>query len=108
MKVMTKNVYIREPVSVKLPEYWIFLKLEYNISYQTTADDQGSRNYPTFFLLLLSHKNTVARYDCLPIRGTQYLASGLGIEKGKRPDHVWSCVSPHARTKFIGLEPLMV
>ena len=50
----------------------------------------------------------VVRYDCLPIRGTQYLTSGLGIEKGKRPDHVWDCVGPHARTKFTSLEPFMV
>ena len=50
----------------------------------------------------------VVRYDFLPIRGTQYLTSGLGIEEGKRPDHVWSCVGPHALTKFIGLEPLMI
>ena len=50
----------------------------------------------------------VMRYDCLPIRGTLYLTRGLGIEEGKRPDHVWSCVGPHARTKFISLEPLMV
>ena len=57
---------------------------------------------------LLSHKNMVVRCDCLTIRGTQYLTCGLGIEKGKRPDHVWSCVGPHARTKFISLEPLMV
>ena len=38
---------------------------------------------------LLPHKNMVVRYDCLPIRGTQYLTSNLGIEQGKRPDHVW-------------------
>ena len=50
---------------------------------------------------LLSRKNMVMRYECLPIRGTRYLTSGLGIEKGKRPDHVWSCVGPHTRTKFI-------
>ena len=50
----------------------------------------------------------VVRYDCLPIRGTQYLTSGLGLEEGKRPDQVWSCVSPHALAKFIWLEPLMV
>ena len=25
----------------------------------------------------------------------------LGIEKSIRPDHLWSCVGPHARTKFI-------
>ena len=36
--------------------------------------------------------------------GTQYLISGLGIEKGKRPDNVWSCFGPHARTKFISLD----
>ena len=50
----------------------------------------------------------VVRYDCLPIRGTHYLTSGLTIEDGKRPDHFWSCIGPHARTKFISLEPIMV
>ena len=64
--------------------------------------------YPTNLCKLLTHKSRVVRYDCLPIRGTQYLISGLGMEKGKRPDHVLSCVGPHARTKFIGLEPLTV
>ena len=59
-------------------------------------------------LKLLSHKNMVVRYDCLPIWGKQYISSGVGIEKGKRPDYVWSCVGPHARTKFISLEPFMV
>ena len=57
---------------------------------------------------LFSHKNMVVGYDCSPIRGRQFLASGLGFEEGKRPDHVWSCVGPDARTKFIRLEPLMV
>ena len=50
----------------------------------------------------------VVRYYCLPFKGTQYLTSGLGIVEGTRPDHVWSCVGPHALTKFINLEPLMV
>ena len=49
---------------------------------------------------LLPHKNMVVRYECLPVRGTQYLISGLGIEKGKRTNHVWSCVGPHARKKY--------
>ena len=44
----------------------------------------------------------VVRYDCLPIRGT--LTSGLGIGEDKRPDYVWSCVGPHALTKFVSLE----
>ena len=50
----------------------------------------------------------VVRYDCMPIRGTPYLTSRLGIEEGKRSDHVWSCVGPHALKKLISLEPLMV
>ena len=43
----------------------------------------------------------------MPIRGTQYLVSGLGMEKGERPhhffspDHVLSCVGLHARTKLL-------
>ena len=37
----------------------------------------------------------VVRYDRLPTRGTQYLTSGLGIEEGLRPDHVWSCLRPY-------------
>ena len=41
------------------------------------------------------------RYDCLPARGTQYLISGLGMEKGERPHHVLSCVVLHARTKLL-------
>ena len=32
----------------------------------------------------------------------------FGYEKGKRPDHVLSCVGLNARTKFISVEPLMV
>ena len=55
-----------------------------------------------------SHKKGVLRCDYLPFPGSQYLISGLGIETGKRPAHVWSCSGPHARTKFISLEPLMV
>ena len=39
-------------------------------------------------LKLLSHKERIVRYDYLPVRGTQYLESGLAMEKGKRP--VWS------------------
>ena len=50
----------------------------------------------------------VVRYACLSIRRKQYLASGLGIEEGSRADHAWSCVGPHALTKLISLEPLMV
>ena len=49
-----------------------------------------------------------ARYDFLPVRGMQYLTSGLGIENAKHPDHVWSFVGPHARTKLFSLEPFMV
>ena len=30
----------------------------------------------------------------MPIRNTQDPTSGLGIDTGKRPDHVWSCVGP--------------
>ena len=33
----------------------------------------------------LPPKNTVVRYVCWPIWGAQYLTSGLGIEKAKRP-----------------------
>ena len=57
---------------------------------------------------LSSHKKLVVRYDCLPTQATQYPTSGLGIEEGKRVDHVWSCVGPHALPKFISLEPFMV
>ena len=53
---------------------------------------------------MLSHKNMVVSYDCLPIRGTQYLTSGLGVEKGERHDLDWSCDGPHPRTNFISLE----
>ena len=48
------------------------------------------------------------RYDCLPTQATQYPTSSLGIVEGKRVDHVSSCVGPHALTKLISLEPLMV
>ena len=70
----------------------------------TTKGEQIIR--PSLFEIL-SHKNKVVRYDYWPIRGTQYLVVGLGMQKGKRPDHVWSCVGSQSRTKVIILEPLM-
>ena len=110
LKVMIKNVHIRElSLSVKFPEKWNCLEIDIWDQLSDNSWRPRIKKYPTKNIwIILSHKDMVVRYHCLPVRGTQYLTSGLEVEKGKRPDHVWSCVGPHARTKFTSLEPLMV
>ena len=110
LKAMIKNVYIRElSLSVKFPEKCNCLEIGTWDQLSDYSWRPRIEKYPTKNIwIIISHKNMVVRYHCLPIRGTLYLTRGLGIEEGKRPDHVWSCVGPHARTKFISLEPLMV
>ena len=61
------------------PKYVIGLKYECEISYHTTKqlttkDEEIIRQNLS---KLLRRKNTVVRYDCLPIRGTHYLTSAL-------------------------------
>ena len=89
-------------MSVKFPEICNCLgkrNMTSAIRQQLTTKDKEIIRQNVFEFL--PPENSVVRYDCLPIRGAQYLTSGLGIEKGKRPDLVWICVSPHARTVFL-------
>ena len=98
---MIKNEYIREPL-VKFPEKCGCLEI--GLWDQLSSDNSWrpriKKLSKRILLKLLSQKNIVVVYDCLPIRGTQYLTSGFGIAKGKRPNHVRSCVGPRLRTAW--------